>query len=280
MRLALFSITVFLLAFGCKPKVKEVPAVAHAYDNILSRAELSSIIPNGTDSLDSIQIADAFINGWLREQVVLHYAEMNLQEEQKDFSKQLEDYRKSLLIYTYEKELIAQKLDTVIEESAIEEYYRNNQDNFQLKDYIVRARFCILDYETPKLRKFNKLFYSEDSVDIVELEEFCINNNARYFLQEEQWLYFDDLIEEVPMEVFDRESFLKKNKTVEFEKDNKLYFLIIRDYKFKDSVSPLSLEKETIKSILLNKRKNELLTKMRNDLFTDAIRKKDVRTLK
>lgn len=260
--------------------MKEVPAVAHAYDNILSRAELSSIIPNGTDSLDSIQIADAFINGWLREQVVLHYAEMNLQEEQKDFSKQLEDYRKSLLIYTYEKELIAQKLDTVIEESAIEEYYRNNQDNFQLKDYIVRARFCILDYETPKLRKFNKLFYSEDSVDIVELEEFCINNNARYFLQEEQWLYFDDLIEEVPMEVFDRESFLKKNKTVEFEKDNKLYFLIIRDYKFKDSVSPLSLEKETIKSILLNKRKNELLTKMRNDLFTDAIRKKDVRTLK
>jgi hypothetical protein len=269
-----------LALFGsCSQKEEPVVAAARAYDVVLSIDELSSVIPDNSTVEDSLRIAQAYINNWMREQVVLHHAELNLQEEQKDFGRQMEDYRKSLLVYAYESKLIEQKLDTVISEEAIEEYYLNNQDNFQLKDYIVRVKFCILDKETRKLRKFKNLFYSEDSLELSELEDFCIEHNARYFLREDKWMYFEDLLKEVPMEVFDRESFLKKNKNIEFEKGNKLYFLIIKDYKFKDSVSPLSLEKEKIRSILLNKRKNDLLSKMRNDLFNDAIRKKDVKEI-
>lgn len=279
MKASIFYLLLVLLLTSCSQKEVAPVAVAWAYNSPLTLEELSSVIPDNSSTEDSIRIAESYISTWMREKVVLYHAEMALQEEQKDFSAQLEDYRKSLLIYAYESELVSQKLDTAVSDKLIEDYYRSNQDNYQLKDYIVQARFCILDAETPKLNKFSKLFYSEDSLDREELEEFCIENSARYYFEESQWLYLDDLLKEVPIEVFDRESFLKKNKTIEFEKDNLLYFLVLKDYKLKDSVSPLSLEKENIRSVLLNIRKNELLNKMRNDLFNDAIRKKEIRTV-
>jgi len=279
LRTCCFTLLLVLALSSCGPKEETPQAVAWAFNSALTLEELSSVIPDNSSPEDSIRIAEQFINSWFREQVVLYHANNALQEDQKEFSTQLEAYRKSLLVYAYESELVSQKLDTVVSDKLITEYYRNNQDNFQLKDYIVQAKFCILDAETPKLNKFSKLFYSKDSLDQEELEEFCIQNSARYYFEENQWLYFDDLLKEVPIEVFDRESFLKKSKTIEFEKDNQLYFLILKDYKLKDGVSPLSLEKENIRNVLLNVRKNELLNKMRNDLFNDAIKKKDIRVV-
>lgn len=273
---AILIVGVIALLAACSPPKQEPKSVARAYDMSLSWDELMSAIPDNVSSEDSIRIAQSYINNWLREKVVLRQAELNLTDESKDFTRQLEDYRKSLLIYAFESQLVEQKLDTSLSETEIEAYYRNNQDNFQLKDYIVQARFCILENEPPKLNRFKKLFYSEDSLDIPELEEYCVENGARYFLEESQWLYFDELLKQVPMQVFDRESFLKKNKNISFEKDNKLFFLILKDYKLKDSVSPLSLERDNIRSILLNKRKLELLSNMRNDLFNEAIRKKEI----
>ena len=112
----------------------------------------------------------------------------------------------------------------------------------------------------------------------MSFETFCVENGINYFIDEEQWLYFGDLIQEVPLQVYNVERFLKKNKSLTFIEDQKRYFLQIADYKLKDSVSPLSLQKEKIRNIILNRRKLDLLSKMRDDLYQEAVSKNRIQT--
>lgn len=275
MRLVLAAISILFIASCAKQGEPQVKLAARAFDKKLSLEELMHAIPNDASEEDSIRLAETFINNWLREQVVLTYAERNLTEEQKIFEKQIEDYRKSLLIYAYENQLINQKLDTLISDEEIEAYYNANSDNFQLRDYIVRVKFAVVDAGIPKMKKFRKAFLSDDPDSLTELDELCQEYKAACFSEDSIWLYFNDLLKDIPMEVYDTESFLKKNKNIEFEGENRVYFLTIKDYKLKDNVSPLSFERDNIKAIILNTRKVELLTKMRNDIFNDAIQKKD-----
>ena len=54
--------------------------------------------------------------------------------------------------------------------------------------------------------------------------------------------------------------------------DDELYFVNIYDYIIKDGTSPMSFEKDKIKSIILNQRANELRKKkLRLDLYDDAL---------
>jgi len=54
------------------------------------------------------------------------------------------------------------------------------------------------------------------------------------------------------------------------------YFLNIKGFKIRNSVSPLSFEKENIRNIILNKRKLELISKMKQDVYNDAANSKKI----
>ena len=48
------------------------------------------------------------------------------------------------------------------------------------------------------------------------------------------------------------------------------YFVNIKGFKIRNSLSPLGFEKENIKNIILNKRKLQLINKMIEDVYNDA----------
>jgi len=56
-----------------------------------------------------------------------------------------------------------------------------------------------------------------------------------------------------------------------------MYYYIVRfkDFRIKETISPLSLERDRIRNIILNKRKMELINKMREDLYNNALKKRD-----
>ena len=253
-------------------------AIARAYDQVLTKKELSEVIPNGSIE-DSIAIADRYITGWLKEQAVLNQAKVNLPAEKIQFERELEDFRKSLITYAYEKQFIEERLDTIIKTEEIVEYYDANKAIFRLKDYIVKTKYCILDSSITKLKKFEKLFFSNETEDLVGLEQYCVDQGCNYFLEVEEWKYFEDLLREVPLEVYNIEGFLKKNKTISFERDNRRYYVAIMDYEFKNGYSPIELVEDQIKDLILNRRKQEALSKMRDDLYRSAIAKKEIEKL-
>ncbi|MDV7396202.1 hypothetical protein RZS08_32715, partial [Arthrospira platensis SPKY1] len=97
--------------------------VARVFDRQLRWSELRQVVPVDADPTDSAALAQAYITNWSRQQVLLERAERNLGEEQKEFDRQLRDYRNSLIIFAYEQALVDQKLDTTVTMAEVEEYF-------------------------------------------------------------------------------------------------------------------------------------------------------------
>ena len=115
-------------------------AVARVGTIFLNQSDVADIIPKDASKDDSLLIANNFIQNWIKEQLVLEKAELNLKDEQRDFEKQIQDYRKTLLIYSYENQLINEILDSNVSNDEIAAYYQDNHQVFVLKNDIVKVR--------------------------------------------------------------------------------------------------------------------------------------------
>lgn len=100
--------------------------VATVYDKILYQSDLQDVLYEGISFNDSLVRTKAFIDKWIRRQLLIHQAENTIDKSELDFSRQMEDYRNSLIIYKYESMLVEQNLDTVISEEEIEKYLKDN----------------------------------------------------------------------------------------------------------------------------------------------------------
>jgi len=253
---------------------KETIVLAKIGDKSLFLSEIQPSIPENVEGADSAFFVKEQVKKWVEQTLLLQMAELNLSESEKNIEKEIEDYRKSLLIYAYEKAFIAQKLDTLISDNEVANYYEGNLQNFELKDYVVKVLYTKLEKNAPQISYLRTMINNTEEQEVrYQLEDYCRQFATNYMLEDQVWLYFEDLLKEIPIKTYNIDAFLKNNKVVEIEDEQYLYFLVIKDYRLKDSVSPLELEKTRIKSIILNKRKLELTKSMRKDLYQDALNK-------
>ncbi len=274
-----------LLILGCsnspseKPssKEKDAPVVARAYGEEFTADELRKIMPDKVSEKDSTRIASDHIRNWLKEQVMLRQAEQTLTGDQKDMEEKLRDYRNSLLIYEFQKQFIRNNLDTLVRGEEIREYYEKNKKNFQLKDYIVKAIYVVVDTgqsNAPDLRGW--MLGITDPDRRRDLENFCREKALHCSLDDSSWAYFDDLLREVPLEVYNRRSFLQNNHFARFRKEGQIYYLRITEHELKGGVSPLAMERKNIRAILINKRKKNLIDSLQEGLMKQARKRKNV----
>lgn len=253
---------------------KESIVLAKIGEKSLYLSEIQPSIPENVEGADSALFVKEQVKKWVEQTLLLQMAELNLPESEKNIEKEIEDYRKSLLIYAYEKAFIAQKLDTLISDNEVANYYEGNLQNFELKDYVVKVLYTKLEKNAPQISYLRTMINNTEEQEVrYQLEDYCRQFATNYMLEDQVWLYFEDLLKEIPIKTYNIDAFLKNNKVVEIEDEQYLYFLVIKDYRLKDSVSPLELEKSRIKSIILNKRKLELTKSMRKDLYQDALNK-------
>ncbi len=246
--------------------------LARVYDSYLYVSDIEGLVPAGTSTIDSLSITQNYVNNWVKNQLLLYQAEKNLTDTQKDFSRQLKDYRNSLVIYAYESELIRQSLDTLVTMDEITRYYEDNQNNFELKKNIVQVVFAAVDPESPQAGRIMKLVKSDDEADRDSLEYYCLRYADDYDIIDREWITFDDLLQRVPLEIHNPEAFLAKNSFVKTNNEGLDFYVNILDYRLSESVSPLALETENIRAIILNKRKKLLIRKMQQEIYDQAMK--------
>jgi len=256
-------------------KKKTERVVARVLDDYLYESDLKGIIPSGTPPKDSVILTRNYIETWVRQNLIIHQAEKNLTGDQMDFSKQLEDYKNSLIIFEYENALVRQKLDTLITDEEIETYYDSNKNNFLLKDNIVQMQYVKLPLNSGHIKKIRKLLLSGDPEDDEKLPELCEKYASDYFLDDRNWLFFGDVLKQIPIKTYNQEEFLKNRRDLEYQDSLFVYFVKFKDFKIKESVSPLSLERQHVHDILLNKRKIGLISRMQEDIYQNALKKND-----
>ena len=273
-RSLLFTLILLTSCTGFFKKKTERP-LARVYDDYLYESDMKGVVNPGVSASDSIMIVKSYVDKWVRQRLILHQAGKNLQSSQLDFSKQLENYKNSLIIFEYENQLIHQKLDTLVTGDEISNYYNTNQNTFLVRDIIVRVQYAKLPLKSKFIPQARLLLISGKPDDRNKLADLCEQQSFGYFIDDQKWIFFSDLMNQVPLRPADREDFLKKNKHVEVSDATFTWLIRFSDYRLKDSNSPLELEQQKIHNIILNKRKMELLGKMHDYIYQNALKQND-----
>lgn len=276
-----FFILALFLASACRSNdgQNQGRAIARVNNEYLYSSEIAGIVPPGTSQNDSIDIVRIFINNWIREKLIVNLAENNLDKKDKDFSREIETYRNSLIVYRYQEQLVNQKLDTLVTDQEIEKYYNDNQEDFELKDNIVKVIYVKLPIKSPQTTQIKKLIRSDREKDRQALSNLCQSYAVNSSLDDQNWLLFNDLLKEIPIKTYDQEAFLQNNRFLEMSGEEYTFLVFFKDFKIKESISPLSFEKENIRNVILNKRKLRLISEMEKEAFNNALKNKDFEIL-
>jgi len=245
--------------------------LARAYGNYLYPSDLAGLVPEGSASEDSSALVKSYIELWLKKKAVMSKAEYNLTAEQKDLQKQIEEYRTSLLIYEYEKLMVAQKLDTMVTESQIDSYYHQYSQNFLLQDPIIKGVYFRVPDNSPRIREFRDLAHSGGDLAYKRLVDLGAQIADYTESFEENWISFSSLMQMVPGTVNDPEQFLRRYRYLEAD-DNRFYhYLNITEYKLPGETAPIEYVQHDIRDILLNKRKMDFLKELEEDIYNESV---------
>lgn len=260
----------FLILWACNSHKEETP-LAKVQDKYLYLSEVTHILDYAKSREDSQAMIKNYVDTWVKKQLLLAKAELNLTDEQKDVNEELEEYRTSLLTYRYEQNLLKDKIDTIVKDAEIQSYHNTYPDNFKLDNDIVKAIYVKLPKTVPNLDNLKQWLSGPVNENIANIESFCFQYAIKFDNFKNDWIPFQTIISGVPIEIKDYNNFLDNSNFIQTADSNFVFFIRILDFKLSGSGAPLGFVKDNIRDIILNKRKIEFLNQLENNIFKDAI---------
>lgn len=250
--------------------------IAEANGKKLYLSDIPDIFPEGVNRDDSVNLLKSYANSWVRKQLTLSKAEENLTEQQKNVAHQLDDYRTSLLIYRYEQEYISQRLDTLVTPDEIKSFYDANKDKLRLSNPLAKAVFIKVANNAPGIKRIKEIYRLNSEDKIEELDVMCLQVAEKYDYFNDDWVDFSTLTKYLPQAPSNYESEAQRNKYIEEKVADYTYLINIREFIPRGDFAPMEYQKKVITSIILNNRKQKMVTELEQKIYDDAIQKKTV----
>ena len=251
--------------------VLSLKPIARVYDQYLYPEDIDGLTQEGINSSDSADISERYVKSWINKKLLISQASSKIDFDEAALARKILDYRYALIVHEFKQYYINQHLDKDVSDQEIETYYKEHEDNFQLKQNIMRGIFIKVPNEAPRINKISNLIRSKKAEDIEELKSYCFQFAAYHQLDQEIWQNFEDVIRNTPMvSIVNQEQYLKQNKYVETSDQNFSYFMYIHEYKISDQNSPLEFVRDDIINIILNKRKITLSDQLEAEIYNQA----------
>ncbi len=245
--------------------------VARVHNAFLYKTDLEGMVLAGTSNEDSIARVERYVNNWVRKQLLIDEAKSKIDFDEADLERKILNYRYSLIAYQYQTYYINQHIDKNVNEEEILSYYGAHQDNFPLKQNIIRGKFVKVSVKAPKINRVKRLLLSSREKDHETLQEYCFGNATDFTLVDSVWINYDDLVRGSPFaETPNTVQFLRNRKYAEAKDDTFKYFLKISEYKKTDDIAPLDVVKDQIVDIIINKRKIALAENLEKEVYNEA----------
>ena len=254
-----------VLCFACTHSKNGEKPIARVFDKYLYPADLEGLIPIGTSKSDSILIVKNFINDWMQRQVLVASADENVDVDKKELEKKINDYKESILIFEYENELVRQKLDTVVSEKQIDDFYNQHKDDYLLHNDIIRANFVKIPNSNIDLMNIKRMM-NDPSISTFQLNNAC-KRMEQFSFDDNKW---------TSAEIFPtilQNSFPKTKGYIEQHDSLFTYLIQLKEFLAKENTAPKNYVKDQIVKTILNQRKVMMIKKTRSDLINETIQK-------
>lgn len=246
--------------------------VARVGKHKLHRSELDRFIPSGVSPEDSSALAQRYINGWAEDLILLDMAEEQLSASEKDVSKELEDYRRALLKYRYQELYINQRLDTLVTEEEVEDYYKDNKDKFRLDRPLLKARYMIIPADSKSLKTLKKKMSSDDDADLLSVDSLALTATIKYVDASDTWTDALTLAKDLGTDYRSLIGSIKESFAQVSDDSGNLHIAYIAEMVAEGKPAPLEYCTDRIRDIILSSRKHSLESTLESELLEDAIR--------
>ncbi len=273
MKRLIFLLAISTLFVSCDyfTSAPEEDVVARVNQNYLYLSDVQKLISENTSPEDSVLIVNNYITRWATQQLLIDQAKINLSSENLDrFDMLVQEYKNDLLTEAYINLVVGRQMDSVVGDSEFENYYLLHKENFRLNDVLLKMRFVQLPPEYDGIKEIKEKFtrFNKEDQEILRDQKYIFVSTN---LNDSVWIKRDILLDALPILRTENPQVLKKSNFTQLKDSLGVYLVKIQDVLDLNETAPLSYIKPTLRQIILNKRKLELVKKFETDITRDAI---------
>ena len=267
----------FLLGFifsSCEyfAKAPQEDVIARVNDKYLYYSDIRDLVPENTTPEDSVLIINNYINQWATKELLIDRALVNLSKEELDnFDRLVQEYKNDLLTDAYKNAIISRQLDSLVTDKQFEEYYEETKGNYKLNEVLLKLRYILLpvNYEGIEDVKTKFQRFKKEDMEALHLQTY---NYVSSNLNDSVWIKKSSLLNVLPAVRTAGDDILKSGAFTQLKDSLGIYLIKIEGRLNINDDAPLSYIKPTLKQIIINKRKLELINRFESDITRDAMR--------
>ena len=242
--------------------------VARVGSKFLYKKDLDALGFTPASPEDSVRMMSDYMDSWIRRQLMLAYALDNLPPEKLNIDREVNDYRESLIIFIYEREYLAQNLDTVVSTTQSREFYDENLDNFSLATDLVHLNWVKVPADAPRQDSLRRWIASTELREQARLSRYISQYAVDYNLTDSLWLTVAQTAKLSPFlaERYD----LSKPQVIDFVESNFHWYFHLSEFKIKESTAPFEYVLPEVERMILNRRKLRLKKEFNDNIYKDA----------
>lgn len=242
----------------------------------LYREDLQAVLPRVLSAKDSLLFVERYIRNWLEETLLYEKAESNVPANG-EIERLVENYRKTLLVHTYQQELINQQLSEELPESALTDYYEKHRDLFKVERPLIKGLFIKVPLKAPELNRVRRWYKNETQEAVEYLEKYSLQNAVKYEYFYDKWLPVAEILDLLPLKEVDAAGYIDKHRQVELKDTAFCYFLNVTDFRGIGEQEPYEFARTAVKGMLLNMKQVEFMRRVKEDLLHRAEQKERIK---
>lgn len=269
-KLFLLFFVVFCLFFGCKSSQDQI--VAEVHNQKLYSSEVQLLLPAGLSHADSVKMVNHLIEDWIKKQLLIFEANKYLAVREKSFEKEIDNYKKDLLINAFFQKLTLDSTIFSYTEEELTEFMRQYEHDFSEEKIIVKLNYVKLAPNSKVLKPVRAILFNEQRrlLEKEKIEELCADS-IEYFIEDHTWLFFDDIKHSLQLKQEELDEITDKNRYIERKLGNDLYLIVLLE----KNVTPYNIDNyesaDEAKSMIIQQKKIEYIDQYINDLYKKAI---------
>jgi PPIC-type PPIASE domain len=272
-----------LVMAACGGKQESGPETAAARVNsaYLDREELTGIVPAGLSKQDSIAIIKAYIDRWATQRLLYDAALVNIgDEKQKELERLIEQYKTDLYTKAYLEEKVKQSVDTMVTDAEIEAYYKANKANFRTPETLVKLRYIRIEKGHPKFSAVSQKFTGGGKKNMKALTDMALQFKS-YAFNDSVWTSMNDVYQKLPfITPENRDKYISGGISYQYPDSTSVYLVKVAQVTGPSQPAPYDYIKPTIKQLIINNRKLELIKKFQKEIIDDATKDKKYEVFK
>jgi hypothetical protein len=238
--------------------------IAQVTKNRLLISDIETLIPLGLPREDSLAMLNQYINTW----ALAHLMEAKAQ---KELPKEQKEYRRSLLVYRYEKSYVETRIDTIITQAELQKTYLDNVELFTLSEPIVKIRYIKIALASPYLERVRSLYRTQLIEDTYQLEQMVHNSAEKYDMYNNRWISVSTLSRDLPISTEEVIRSIHRGY-LECTDNFFAYYVVYLDVTQVGAIGPIEYQEMAIRNLILGRRKQDLLKKLEREVLEEGWR--------